>query len=91
MASLVDFGLFGLGAALLLPSKGGAMTLPSRLRSADPTRATRHTPRMELFWTIMVYVFVFGMAALGGFVGFYWFVVVGQREASTRRAPVGRG
>jgi hypothetical protein len=46
---------------------------------------------MELFWTIVVYVFVFGMAALGGFVGFYWFVVVGQREASSRGAPVGRG
>ncbi len=45
---------------------------------------------MELFWTIMVYVFVFGMAALGGFVTFYWLVVVGEREASSRR-PVGRG
>jgi len=46
---------------------------------------------METFWTIVVYAFVFGMAALGGFVFFYWFVVVGEREASSRRAPVGRG
>jgi hypothetical protein len=47
---------------------------------------------METFWTIVVYAFVFGMAALGGFVFFYWFVVVGDREASSaRRAPVRRG
>lgn len=90
MASLVVFGLIGSGDCFL-PQRATRKTPPSRLRSTDQTRATRHTPRMELFWTIVVYVFVFGMAALGGFVGFYWFVVVGQREASTRRAPVGRG
>lgn len=27
------------------------------------------------FWTIMVFAFVLGMAALGGFVFFYWFMV----------------
>ena len=45
---------------------------------------------MEIFWTIMVYAFVFGMAALGGFVTFYWLIVIPEREASVRRAPVGR-
>jgi hypothetical protein len=46
---------------------------------------------METFWTIVVYAFVFGMAALGGFVFFYWFVVVADREAGARKAPIGRG
>ena len=45
---------------------------------------------METFWTIVVYAFVFGMAALGGFVGFYWLVVIPELETSVRRAPVGR-
>jgi hypothetical protein len=45
---------------------------------------------MEIFWTIVVYAFVVGTAALGGFVGFYWLIVVPDRELHARR-PVGRG
>jgi len=43
---------------------------------------------METFWTIVVYAFVFGMAALGGFVTYYWFVIVPDREVGARRASV---
>jgi hypothetical protein len=42
---------------------------------------------MEAFWTIVVYAFVVGMAALGGFVTYYWFVIVPERELAARRAP----
>jgi hypothetical protein len=46
---------------------------------------------METFWTIVVYAFVFGMAALGGFVFYYWIVVVPDRALAARRARVDRG
>ena len=42
---------------------------------------------METFWTIVVYAFVFGLAALGGFVTFYWFVIVPDRVLDTRKPP----
>ena len=45
---------------------------------------------MEIFWTIVVIAFVVGMAALGGFVGFYWLIVIPERELHASR-PVGRG
>jgi hypothetical protein len=40
---------------------------------------------VELFWTIMVYAFVVGMAVLGGWVFFYWFVVAPTHAESARR------
>jgi hypothetical protein len=51
----------------------------------------RHDVAVEIFWTIMVYVFVFGTAALGGFVAFYWLIVIPNREYAVRRTTVGRG
>jgi hypothetical protein len=48
----------------------------SRRRSRGATLA-----RMDAFWVIMVYIFVFGVGALVGFVFWYWFAVVPEKVA----------
>ncbi len=43
---------------------------------------------MEAFWTIVSYIVLFGLAALSGFVVYYWFVIVPRRVEA--RQPLRR-
>ena len=35
---------------------------------------------IEWFWTLVCYAVLFGLGAVGAFVGYYWFVEIPKRE-----------